>query len=169
MFADGHDVISAEGRSGRFPFVKRIAALRLRPSQSDFTTPRQLHSTELHYACVSAGHDLCTPCACVLHRPLTMRPPPLHTHTLFLCHCAPSPPFPARESLVPAPHAATFSAVCRTHGPCWYHEWCDPEEDGDRGQERAGAPAILRACGVQACAIGHSCSGAPSMRSHRGR
>ena len=74
-----------------------------------------------------------------------------------------------RDSLVPASHA-TFSVARRIHGPRWYHEWCGPEEDGDRGQERAGAPAILRvACGVQACAIGHSCSGAPSMRSYRGR
>ena len=65
-----------------------------------------------------------------------------------------------RESLVPASHA-TFSVARRIHGPRWYHEWCGPEEDGDCGQERTGAAAILRvACSVQSCAV--SCSCAPS-------
>ena len=88
------------------------------------------------------------------HRRHTCSSSATHLHLPSLC-----------ESLVPASHA-TFSVARRIHGPRWYHEWCGPEEDGDRGQERAGAPAIMRvACGVQACAIGHSCSGAPSMRS----
>ncbi len=44
----------------------------------------------------------------------------------------------------PEKGSATFSVACRTHGPRWYHEWCGPEEDGDRGQERTGAAATLR-------------------------
>ena len=125
-----------------------------------------------------SSHQLnCITCVEEQPRPLhalCLRPPRAHHEATAVAHPLPLPPrtFTSlpRESLVPAAHAATFSAVRRIHGPCWYHEWCGPEEDGDRGQERAGAPAILRvACGVQACAIGHSCSGAPSMRSYRGR
>ena len=43
-----------------------------------------------------------------------------------------------------ATHATHFNlpSIARSnHGPRRHLEWCDPEEDGDRGQERAGAAA----------------------------